>query len=64
MIAVEHHAGKWTVQITDRRTKVDRSRLIKYQLQTVDHDVSDIVLVKDNLNTDSLGLDLKDRNSL
>ena len=52
------------MQITDWRTKVAWSQLIKFQLQTVDPDVSDIVLVKDNLNKESLGLDLKDRNSL
>ncbi len=52
-MAVEPLAGKRTVQITDRRTKVDWALFIKFLLLTVYPEA--VVLVMDNLNTHCIG---------
>lgn len=54
-MAVEPLAGKRTVQITDRRTKVDWALFIKYLLLTVYPEAAVVVLVMDNLNTHGIG---------
>ncbi len=50
-MAVEPLAGKRTVHVTDRRTKVDWAQFVKFLLLTVYPEVSIVVLVMDNLNT-------------
>ena len=54
-MAVEPLAGKRTVQVTDRRTKVDWAQFVKLLLLTVYPEVAIVVLVMDNLNTHGLG---------
>jgi hypothetical protein len=54
-MAVEPLAGKRTVQVTDRRTKVDWAQFIKFLLLTVYPKVAIVVLVMDNLNTHGIG---------
>lgn len=54
-MAVEPLAGKRTVQVTDRRTKIDWAQFIKFLLLTVYPEAAIIVLVMDNLNTHGIG---------
>jgi hypothetical protein len=54
-MAMEPLAGKRTVCVTDRRTKVDWAEFIRHLLQDVYVDAKQIVLVMDNLNTHSIG---------
>jgi hypothetical protein len=54
-MAVEPLAGKRTVRITDRRTKIDWAHFIHFLLLTVYPEVAVVVLVMDNLNTHGVG---------
>lgn len=54
-MAVEPLAGKRTVRVTDRRTKIDWAQFVKFLLMTVYPEVALVVLVMDNLNTHSVG---------
>jgi hypothetical protein len=54
-MAVEPLAGKRTVRVTDRRTKIDWARFISYLLLTVYAKAAKVVLVMDNLNTHGIG---------
>jgi len=54
-MAVEPLGGKRTVQVTERRTKVDWAQFIKFLLLTVYPAVTTVVLVMDNLNTHVIG---------
>lgn len=54
-LAVEPLGGKRTVQVTDRRTKIDWALFVKFLLMTVYPEVAVVVLVMDNLNTHSIG---------
>lgn len=54
-MAVEPLGGKRTLQVTDRRTKVDWARFVKFLLLTVYPKAAIVVLVMDNLNTHGLG---------
>ena len=54
-LAVEPLAGQRTVQVTDRRTKVDWARFIQYLLVTMYPEAAVVVLVMDNLNTHMIG---------
>jgi transposase len=54
-MAVEPLAGKRTVQVTDRRTKIDWAQFIQYLLLRVYPEVAIVVLVMDNLNTHGIG---------
>ncbi len=54
-MAVEPLAGKRTVQVTDRRTKLDWARFIYFLLMTVYPEAAVVVLVMDNLNTHGIG---------
>jgi hypothetical protein len=54
-MAVEPLAGKRTVQVTERRTKVDWAQFVKFLLMTVYPEVAIVVLVMDNLNTHGIG---------
>jgi len=54
-MAVEPLAGKRTVRVTDRRTKIDWAQFICHLLLTVYAGVSKVVLVMDNLNTHGIG---------
>ena len=54
-MAVEPLAGKRTVQVTERRTKIDWAQFIKFLLLTVYPKVATVVLVMDNLNTHGIG---------
>jgi hypothetical protein len=54
-MAVEPLAGKRTVQVTDRRTKIDWARFIKFLLLTMYPEAAVVVLVMDNLNTHGIG---------
>jgi hypothetical protein len=54
-MAVEPLAGKRTVRVTDRRTKIDWAQFVKFLLTTVYPKVAIVVLVMDNLNTHSVG---------
>jgi hypothetical protein len=54
-MAVEPLAGKRTVRVTDRRTKIDWAQFIRYLLLTVYPDAARVVLVMDNLNTHGTG---------
>jgi hypothetical protein len=54
-MAVEPLAGKRTVRVTDRRTKIDWARFIQYLLLTVYPEAAIVVLVMDNLNTHTIG---------
>ena len=54
-MAVEPLAGKRTVRVTDRRTKIDWAWFIRYLLLTVYPEAAIVVLVMDNLNTHGIG---------
>ena len=54
-MAVEPLAGKRTVQVTDRRTKVDWAQFVNFLLLTVYPEAAIVVLVMDNLNTHGIG---------
>lgn len=54
-MAVEPLAGKRTVRVTDRRTKIDWAWFIHYLLLTVYPAAAIVVLVMDNLNTHGIG---------
>lgn len=54
-MAVEPLAGKRTVRVTDRRTKIDWAQFVKLLLLTVYPEAAIVVLVMDNLNTHSMG---------
>lgn len=53
-MAMEPLAGKRTVQVTDRRTRIDWARFIQYLLVTVYPEAAVLVLVMDNLNTHAI----------
>ena len=48
-------AGKRTVHVTDRRTKIDWAHFIRFLLLTVYPEAAVVVLVMDNLNTHGIG---------
>jgi hypothetical protein len=54
-MAVEPLAGQRTVQVTDRRTKIDWARFVSLLLTTVYREAAVVVLVMDNLNTHGIG---------
>jgi len=54
-MAVEPLAGKRTVRVTDRRTKIDWAHFICQLLLTVYAKAAKVVLVMDNLNTHGIG---------
>ena len=54
-MAVEPLAGKRTVRVTDRRTKIDWAQFIRFLLLTVYPETAVVVLVMDNLNTHGIG---------
>jgi len=54
-LAVEPLAGKRTVQVTARRTKIDWAKFIQYLLLTMYPEAAIVVLVMDNLNTHGIG---------
>jgi hypothetical protein len=54
-MAVEPLAGKRTVRVTDRRTKIDWAQFIRYLLLMVYPEAAVVVLVMDNLNTHGIG---------
>jgi hypothetical protein len=54
-MAVEPLAGKRTVRVTDRRTKIDWAHFICHLLLTVYAGAAKVVLVMDNLNTHGIG---------
>ena len=54
-MAVEPLAGRRTVRVTDRRTKLDWADFIRHLLEEVYADADCVVLVMDNLNTHSVG---------
>ena len=54
-MAVEPLAGKRTVRVTDRRTKVDWAEFIRFLLEVVYPEADKVVLVMDNLNIHSIG---------
>lgn len=54
-MAIEPLAGQRTVQVTDRRTKIDWAYFIRFLLQEVYRNAKKIVLVMDNLNTHNIG---------
>jgi hypothetical protein len=53
-MAVEPLAGKRTVRVTDRRTRVDWAQFIRLLLLTTYPKVAKVILVMDNLNTHSI----------
>ncbi|MBN2579393.1 MAG: transposase [Pirellulales bacterium] len=54
-MAVEPLAGKRTVRVTDRRTKIDWAQFICHLLLVVYAKATKVVLVMDNLNTHGIG---------
>ena len=54
-MAVEPLAGRRTVGVTDRRTKLDWAEFVRHLLEEVYPDADCVVLVMDNLNTHSIG---------
>ncbi len=50
-MAVEPLAGKRTVRVTDRRTRVDWAQFVRLLLLTIYPKVAKVILVMDNLNT-------------
>ena len=50
-MAVEPLAGKRTVRVTDRRTRVDWARFVRMLLLTMYPEAAKVILVMDNLNT-------------
>lgn len=53
-MAVEPLAGKRTVRVTDRRTRVDWAQFVRMLLITTYPEAAKVVLVMDNLNTHSI----------
>ena len=53
-MAVEPLAGKRTVRVTDRRTRVDWAQFVRVLLLTMYPEAAKVVLVMDNLNTHSI----------
>ena len=53
-MAVEPLAGKRTVQVTDQRTRIDWARFMRDLLRLVYPEAAVLVLVMDNLNTQSI----------
>jgi hypothetical protein len=53
-MAVEPLAGKRTVRVTDRRTRVDWAQFVRLLLVTMYPEAAKVVLVLDNLNTHGL----------
>lgn len=54
-LAVEPLAGFRTVQVTERRTRQDWAKFIRYLLEEVYSSAKKVVLVMDNLNTHTIG---------
>jgi hypothetical protein len=54
-MAVEPLAGKRTVRVTERRTKLDWAQFIEHLLGEAYPEAQQIVLVMDNLNTHGIG---------
>jgi len=54
-MAVEPLAGRRTVRVTERRTRIDWAHFIRHLLESVYAGAEQIVLVMDNLNTHSIG---------
>ncbi len=54
-MAVEPLAGKRSVRVTDRRTRIDWAEFIRHLLEEVYAEAEQVVLVMDNLNTHSIG---------
>ncbi len=54
-MAVEPLAGFRAVQVTDRRTRQDWAKFIRYLLDEVYSSAKKVVLVMDNLNTHTIG---------
>ncbi len=50
-MAVEPLAGKRTVRVSDRRTRVDWAQFVRLLLLTMYPEVAKVILVMDNLNT-------------
>ena len=50
-LAVEPLAGKRTVRVTDRRTRVDWAQFVRLLLLTMYPEAAKVILVMDNLNT-------------
>jgi DDE superfamily endonuclease len=50
-MAVEPLAGKRTVRVTNRRTRVDWAEFVRMLLLTIYPEVAKVILVMDNLNT-------------
>ena len=53
-MAIEPLAGKRTVRVTDRRTRVDWAQFIRMLLLTMYPEAAKVILVMDNLNTHSI----------
>jgi hypothetical protein len=53
-MAIEPLAGKRTVRVTDRRTRVDWAQFIRFLLLTMYREATVVVLVMDNLNTHNI----------
>jgi DDE superfamily endonuclease len=53
-MAVEPLAGKRTVRVTDRRTRLDWAQFVRLLLLTRYPDAAKVILVMDNLNTHSI----------
>lgn len=53
-MAVEPLAGRRTVRVTDRRTRVDWAQFVRMLLETMYPEAAKVVLVMDNLNTHSI----------
>ena len=53
-MAVEPLAGRRTVRVTDRRTRVDWAQFIRFLLLTMYPEAAVVVLVMDNLNTHNI----------
>jgi hypothetical protein len=53
-MAVEPLAGRRTVRVADRRTRVDWARFVRLLLLTMYPEAAKVILVMDNLNTHSI----------
>lgn len=53
-MAIEPLAGKRTVRVTDRRTRVDWAQFVRMLLLTMYPEAAKVVLLMDNLNTHSI----------
>lgn len=53
-MAIEPLAGKRTVQVTDRRTRIDWAQFIRFLLLSLYPEAAVVVLVMDNLNTHNI----------